>query len=93
MSTLPRRRRPTATPLYPLVQQHLETFLADTAAADPDGEGVPRRLSLLQRPSHGGGGRPSHRPRPAAAPVDALPAEADPPLPVAPPHDTRLTGA
>ncbi|HUH12199.1 MAG TPA: transposase zinc-binding domain-containing protein, partial [Longimicrobiales bacterium] len=35
-----RRRRPTATPLYPLVQQHLETFLARTAEADPLGEGV-----------------------------------------------------
>jgi hypothetical protein len=37
-----RRRDPTATPLYPLVQHHLETFLADTAAADPDGQGIPR---------------------------------------------------
>jgi hypothetical protein len=37
-----RRRDPTATPLYPLVQHHLETFLADAAAADPDGEGLPQ---------------------------------------------------
>jgi hypothetical protein len=37
-----RRRDPTATPLYPLVQHHLETFLADAAAADPDGEAVPQ---------------------------------------------------
>jgi hypothetical protein len=40
-----RRRDPTATPLYPLVQRHLETFsetnLAD-AAADPDGESIPQ---------------------------------------------------
>jgi hypothetical protein len=37
-----RRRDPTATPLYPLVQHHLETFLADATAADPDGAGVPQ---------------------------------------------------
>jgi len=36
-----RRREPTATPLYPLVQHHLETFLAEAAEADPGGEGVP----------------------------------------------------
>ena len=36
-----RRREPTATPLYPLVQHHLETFLAEAAEADPAGEGVP----------------------------------------------------
>jgi hypothetical protein len=36
-----RRRDPTATPLYPLVQHHLETFLAETAAAD-DGDGIPQ---------------------------------------------------
>ena len=36
-----RRREPTATPLYPIVQHHLETFLAEAAEADPDGEGVP----------------------------------------------------
>ncbi|MGH7472262.1 MAG: hypothetical protein ACRENP_30290 [Longimicrobiales bacterium] len=36
-----RRREPTATPLYPIVQHHLETFLADATAADPHGEGVP----------------------------------------------------
>jgi hypothetical protein len=35
-----RRRRPTATPLYPIVQHHLETFLARAAEADPLGEGV-----------------------------------------------------
>ncbi|MEJ2185727.1 MAG: hypothetical protein P8Z36_07275, partial [Gemmatimonadota bacterium] len=35
-----RRRRPTATPLYPIVQHHLETFLARSAEADPWGEGV-----------------------------------------------------
>jgi hypothetical protein len=37
-----RRRDPTVTPLYPLVQHHLETFLADAAAAGPDGEAVPQ---------------------------------------------------
>jgi hypothetical protein len=37
-----RRRDPTATPLYPLVQHHLETFLAHAAAADPDGDAVPQ---------------------------------------------------
>jgi hypothetical protein len=37
-----RRREPTATSLYPIVQHHLETFLADAAEADPHGEGVPR---------------------------------------------------
>ena len=30
-----RRRRPTLTPLYPLVQHHLETFIAQAAEADP----------------------------------------------------------
>jgi len=35
-----RRRQPTATPLYPIVQHHLETFLARSAEADPWGEGV-----------------------------------------------------
>jgi hypothetical protein len=30
-----RRRDPTAAPLYPRVQHHLETFLADAASADP----------------------------------------------------------
>ena len=37
-----RRRQPTATPLYPIVQHHRETFLARAAAADPHGDGVPR---------------------------------------------------
>ena len=36
-----RRRRPTQTPLYPLVQHHLETFLALATEADPMGDGVP----------------------------------------------------
>ncbi len=36
-----RPRRPTATPLYPVVQHHLETFLAHAAEADPLGNGVP----------------------------------------------------
>jgi hypothetical protein len=35
-----RRRRPTTTPLYPIVQHHLESFLARAAEADPWGEGV-----------------------------------------------------
>jgi hypothetical protein len=35
-----RRRRPTTTPLYPIVQHHLETFLARAAEAEPWGEGV-----------------------------------------------------
>ena len=35
------RRRPTQTPLYPLVQHHLETFLAQAAEGDPMGDGVP----------------------------------------------------
>jgi hypothetical protein len=34
-------RRPTQTPLYPVVQHHLETFLAQAAEADTPGEGVP----------------------------------------------------
>ncbi len=34
-----RPRRPTETPLYPVVQHHLETFLAE--AEQPDGRGVP----------------------------------------------------
>jgi len=36
-----RPRRPTATPLYPVVQHHLETFLAQAAEVDPLGNGVP----------------------------------------------------
>jgi hypothetical protein len=36
-----RPRRPTATPLYPVVQHHLKTFLARTAEADPLGNGIP----------------------------------------------------
>ena len=36
-----RRREPTATPLYPIVQHHLETFLAEAADADPGAAGVP----------------------------------------------------
>lgn len=36
-----RPRNPTATPLYPIVQQNLETFLARAAEADPLGDGVP----------------------------------------------------
>ncbi len=49
-----RLRRPTATPLYPVVQHHLETFLAQAAEVDPLGNGVPWwvekdfRLSPLQ---------------------------------------------
>ena len=36
-----RPRRPTTTPLYPVVQHHLETFLAQATASDPLGHGVP----------------------------------------------------
>ena len=36
-----RPRRPTTTPLYPVVQHHLETFLAQATQADPMGYGVP----------------------------------------------------
>ena len=36
-----RRRRPTTTPLYPVVQHHLETFLAQATESDPMGYGVP----------------------------------------------------
>jgi hypothetical protein len=35
-----RPRRPTATPLYPVVQHHLETFLAGAEESDPLGFGV-----------------------------------------------------
>ncbi len=34
-----RPRRPTTTPLYPVVQHHLETFLAEATQADPMGFG------------------------------------------------------
>ena len=37
-----RPRRPTETPLYPVVQHHLETFLAQAQHTDPMGWGVPR---------------------------------------------------
>ncbi len=36
-----KRRRPTLTPLYPLVQHHLESFLTQAAEADPMADGVP----------------------------------------------------
>jgi hypothetical protein len=36
-----RPRRPTQTPLYQVVQHHLETFLARASAADPTGYGLP----------------------------------------------------
>ena len=36
-----RPRRPTETPLYPVVQHHLETFLTASQDADPMGWGVP----------------------------------------------------
>jgi Putative transposase/Transposase zinc-binding domain len=35
-----RPRRPTTTPLYPVVQHHLETFLAQATQSDPLGYGV-----------------------------------------------------
>jgi hypothetical protein len=38
-----RPRRPTGTPLYPIVQ-HQETFLAEAQDADPMGWGVPSRV-------------------------------------------------
>lgn len=37
-----RPRRPTETPLYPVVQYHLETFLAEAQDTGPMGWGVPR---------------------------------------------------
>ncbi|TVR67119.1 MAG: hypothetical protein EA422_00730 [Gemmatimonadales bacterium] len=37
-----RPRRPTETPLYPVVQHHLETFLAEAQDSGPMGRGVPR---------------------------------------------------
>ena len=54
-----RRRRPTQTPLYPLVQHHLKTFL--TEATSPQGGGPPpcprtlagaRKLTGLALPPH-----------------------------------------
>jgi hypothetical protein len=36
-----RPRRPTETPLYPVVQHHLETLLAAAEQGDPMGWGVP----------------------------------------------------
>jgi hypothetical protein len=36
-----RPRRPTTTPLYPVVQHHLETFLARADDGDPFGRGPP----------------------------------------------------
>jgi hypothetical protein len=56
----------------------------------PEGRGG---CPLLQRPSHGGGRRPPHRPRPAPTarpPVGALRAQADPPFL---PRDPALAGA
>ena len=36
-----RPRRPTTTPLYPVVQHHLETFLAESAEGEAEGWSVP----------------------------------------------------
>ena len=36
-----RPRRPTTTPLYPVVQHHLETFLAQATETEAMGYGVP----------------------------------------------------
>jgi hypothetical protein len=36
-----RPRRPTTTPLYTVVQRHLETFLAQATHAEPMGFGPP----------------------------------------------------
>jgi hypothetical protein len=36
-----RPRRPTATPLYPVIQHHLETFLDQATQSDPRGLGPP----------------------------------------------------
>jgi hypothetical protein len=36
-----RRREPVRTPLYPIVQHHLESFLAHAEEADGGGFGVP----------------------------------------------------
>jgi len=36
-----RPRQPTATPLYPVVQHHIETFVAQAAESDPLGYSVP----------------------------------------------------
>jgi hypothetical protein len=36
-----RPRRPTQTPLYQVVQHHLETFLARSSESDPTGYGLP----------------------------------------------------
>ncbi len=36
-----RPRRPTQTPLYQVVQHHLETFLARSSESDPTGYGFP----------------------------------------------------
>jgi hypothetical protein len=41
-----RPRQPTATPLYPVVQHHLETFVAQAAESDPLGYGVPTWVEL-----------------------------------------------
>jgi hypothetical protein len=40
-ATVYRRREPTATALYPIVQHHLESFLARASSADPFADAVP----------------------------------------------------
>jgi len=37
-----RRREPETTVLHRVVSEHLESFLAERRALDPDGRGVPR---------------------------------------------------
>ena len=36
-----RPRQPTATPLYPIVQHHPETFMVRASEEDPLGDGLP----------------------------------------------------
>ena len=45
-----RPRRPTQTPLFPLVQHHLETFLAQAAEADPMATASPGGSSVISGP-------------------------------------------
>ena len=53
-----RPRRPTTTPLYPVVQHHLETFLAQATESDPMGYGVPSWVEKDLR-DHASRGAPS----------------------------------
>ncbi len=77
-----RFRRPTETPLYPVVQHHLETFLAEAQDADPMAWGVPSWVERDAFSCKGRGVCPSCNARRMAEVAAHLTDEVIPHLPV-----------